>query len=469
MRLLRTLVTSLTLAVFPLAIVTGCAGTSNGAALPASPAWASLASPHAPAPYLQSAKKMANWLQFGYDAGHSGYNPLEKTIGAKNIANLQIAWNNQSIIQPNGIAVANGVVYIDDMGQSNEGLYALKASNGKQKWSANLGLNGAWGSFYHAVSVVDGNVVVSPCSNGSTSKFLTGLCGVNANTGKVLWTYYCSQYQGGGCEGMDNGTSPALYNGTVYFQITQGVNEQPDTEAIDPKTGSVVWDDPGQYHCPDAGDTSLNPLPAADGLVFAVSGCATTKGATEICALSATSGTAAWCDGSQSAYVNDLIAGGGQLYVAEPVNSDLDVIAFDEKTGKQDWSQTLTGQNSQAMAYANGMLFIEDGAAVVYGLSAKTGKPKWTYTANGNYFKGGAISVANGLVYVDGGGGNNGNVALATFAEKTGKLVWTSTIGSNLVGNGAAQATPVIVDGTIYAGCYTVCAFKVPKNGDRSR
>ena len=58
---------------------------------------------------------------------------------------------------------------------------------------------------------------------------------------------------------------------------------------------------------------------------------------------------------------------------------------------------------------------------------------------------------------------------MAIGCSLAGKLVWTSTIASNLVGNGGAQATPVIVNGTIYAGCYTVCAFDVPKNGDRSR
>ena len=69
------------------------------------------------------------------------------------------------------------------------------------------------------------------------------------------------------------------------------------------------------------------------------------------------------------------------------------------------------------------------------------------------------MSIANGLVYSDGGGGNNGNVAITAFNENNGKVVWTS--GS--IGNGGAPAAPVILDGTIYAGCYTLCAFR-PKN-----
>lgn len=447
MRALQKIITAVVLFGSPLLTAGGCAPAGDGSAL----------APTSLTPSAARTVETAQWLQFGNDSGHSGYNPLEKIINVRNVSSLKVAWNDQSLIQPGGIVVDGNVAYVDDMGQSNAGLYAFDAATGARKWYANLNLNGGWGSFTHAVAVVSGNVVVSPCGNGSSKTFLTGLCGVDATNGKVLWTYYCSQYQGGGCSGMvDGGTSPSLYKGLVYAQITQGVNEQPDTEALNPQTGKVVWDVPGIYHCPDAGLTDGNPLPAANGLVYAVLGCQGSKGATELCAFSAASGHAAWCDTTATVYIEDVIAGNGQVYMAEPGTNHVVIVALNATTGARSWAVNLPGANYSTLGTADDRVFVEDGPAGVYALSATNGKKLWSYTANANIIQGGALSVANGIVYADGGGGNNGNVAITAFNEQNGHVVWTS--GS--IGNGSAPATPVIVNGTVYTGCYTLCAFR---------
>ncbi|HET6275053.1 MAG TPA: PQQ-binding-like beta-propeller repeat protein [Candidatus Cybelea sp.] len=462
---LRQIATTAILLGFPLAFTSGCGGAASAPVTPASSATQSVQSGTAHVANRRHDAKAGEWPQFGYNPGHSGYNRFEDTITTQNVSNLQVAWNDSSLIQPGGIVLSDGVAYVDDMGQANEGLYALDAATGAQKWYANLNLNGSWGNMTHAVPVVAGNVVVSPCSNGSSSPFLTGLCGVNARSGQLLWTYYCTQYQGGGCSGLVNGSSPALYQRLVYAQITQGINEQPDTEALNPKTGAVVWDVPGVFHCPDGGASQGTPLPASNGLVFAVLACQGSSGATEICALSAASGSAAWCESTSNIYVETLIAGGGKLFAAETIGSNTDVIAFDATSGSQVWTATLPGANSATLAMANNRLFVDDGGVGIFALNAHNGKPVWSYTANSNLTQGGVLSVANGIVYADGGGGNNGNVALAAFDETTGSVIWTSSS----VGNGAAPATPVILDGTVYAGCYTMCAFALSSSGEHRK
>ena len=457
MRLRPKAVASIVLASFAVVCASGCAGGA-GTGTSVTPIAPLSRGSYAAQPNERAARKVAQWLQFGYDAGHSGYNPLEKSIGHKNVSKLRIAWNDKRIIQPGGIAVADNVVYVDDMGQTKQGLYAIDAATGAKKWYANVRLNGSWGAFTHAVPVVAGNVIVTPCSNGSSSAFLTGLCGVDAKNGKILWKTYCQEYQGSPCGGLNSGTSPAFDGKLVYFQSTQGVNEQPDTQALDPKTGKIVWDVAGVYHCPDAGDSSANPLPVSNGLVFAVLGCQSPSYSTEICGFSTTAGKAAWCDASPTAYIEDLIAGGGKLYVVEPGDSGLEIVAFDAGTGARMWAASLPGGNFSALATANGRLFVSDGGAGVYALSANSGKQLWSYTANANLFVGGVLSVANGIVYADGGGGNNGNVAITAFNAKNGSVIWTS--GS--IGNGGARATPAIVNGAVYAGCYTLCSFTLP-------
>jgi outer membrane protein assembly factor BamB len=107
------------------------------------------------------------------------------------------------------------------------------------------------------------------------------------------------------------------------------------------------------------------------------------------------------------------------------------------------------------MEYDHQWMELRNGRADLDALSESTGKLLWTYNANGNAFQGNALSVANGIVYADGGGGNNGNFAIDAFSAKTGALLWQSTS----VGNGAAPMSPMILNGKVYAGCYTLCEF----------
>jgi hypothetical protein len=455
---IRKIVSAIALLGFSTFFTSGCATLATGSTpfTPISPVATSLQAQ----PTMRGIgvdTKTAQWPQFGYDQGHSGYNPLEKTIGTANVSKLQVAWNDQSIVQPGGIVYEKDVLFVDDMGQSNAGLYAFNTKTGAQKWYANVNLNGPWGSFTHAVSAVAGNIIVTPCSNGSSSKWLTGVCGVNATSGKIVWTQYCTEYQSNPCPGLANGvdTSPAYDGKQIYLQMTQGVNEQPDTLALDPKSGHVVWSVAGVYHCPDGGYTGENPPPVSGGLVYGVLACQGTSGATEICALNASSGSAAWCDDSPTIYIEQLIADKKNLYVVEPLGSVNTILALNAKTGAQVWKANLPATNGTALAVDTSHLYVVDGGTGVYALNVKNGKKVWSYTANGNMFVGGQATVANHILYTNGGGGNNDNVAIAAFNVKNGKLIWsTSTIS-----NGSAPASGIVVNGTVYTGCYTLCAF----------
>ena len=123
-----------------------------------------------------------------------------------------------------GIVVDGGVAYITDVNQTNEGLYALDAASGKQKWYTPLGLNSV-GSTGHAVSAVSGNVVISACTNQDPSNLQSGLCGFNAKSGKTAWSYMCTPYppsKNGPCAGIQQGSAPAVSGKLVYAQIVQG-------------------------------------------------------------------------------------------------------------------------------------------------------------------------------------------------------------------------------------------------------
>jgi outer membrane protein assembly factor BamB len=461
MRGTRKIASAIALFGLPALFATGCAasGTASTSFTPTSLAATPVRTTATATRGILPDVKTAQWPQFGYDQGHSAYNPLEKTIDANNVSKLQVAWNDQSIVQPGGIVYDKNALYVDDMGQSNAGLYAFNGTTGTQKWYANVNLNGPWGSFTHAVSAVAGKIIVTPCSNGpgSGSQWLTGVCGVNATNGKIVWTQYCTEYQGNACPGLANGvdTSPSYDGKQIYLQMTQGVNEQPDTLALNPKDGHVVWDVAGVYHCPDGGYTGENPPPVSGGLVYGVLACQGTNGATEICAFHTSSGSSAWCDNSPTIYIEQLIADKKNLYVVEPEGSANAVLALNAMTGAQVWKATVPATNGTALAVDKAQLYVVDGGAGVYALKLSNGKQAWSYTANGNMFVGGQATVANNILYTNGGGGNNDNVAIAAFNVKNGTLIWsTSTIS-----NGSSPASGIVVNGTVYTGCYTLCAF----------
>jgi outer membrane protein assembly factor BamB len=463
MRGIRKIAPAIALLGFPVLFASGCAasGTAGSSFTPISPV---ASSAQAATPVMRGAvvpdATAAQWPQFGYDQGHSGYNPLEKTITTGNVSKLQIGWNDSSIVQPGGIVFDKNVLYVDDMGQTNAGLYALNANTGAQKWYANVNLNGGWGSFTHAVSAVAGNVIVTPCSNGSTTQFLTGLCGINSTNGKMLWQTLCTLYQGSGCSGLVNGgTSPSYDGKNVYAQITQGVNEQPDTSAFNPKTGKIIWAVPGIYHCPDGGYSSGgNPLPVAGGLVFAVLACQGTNGATEVCAFNGGSGAQAWCQNTPTIAVLQMAADTKNLYVVEPTTSGNTVLALNAKSGAKVWAANVPGANGAALAVDKNRVYVVDGGFGVYAFKVTNGNKVWSYTANGNMFVGGQATVANGILYTNGGGGNNDNVAIAAFNDANGKLIYSTSS----VSNGSSPASGIVVNGTVYTGCYTLCSFKLP-------
>jgi outer membrane protein assembly factor BamB len=395
------------------------------------------------------AAKSVSWPQYGYDPGHSGFNASEKTLNAKNVASLQVAWSDP-IIQAEGIALDNGSLYVTD---ANDGdLAALDATTGAQKWATSLQL-GSFGGF-PAQPAVAGGTVLAPCGNTVSGQFKTGLCGLNAKNGKLKWAQLCSA---GYC-GIS--TSPAVYGGLAYYQYSDNYFTE-YTQAVEPKSGRIAWTDAGTGDCKDAGQGGTLPLPAGSGYVFAPFACTGSQNnQVEVCALAASSGVTAWCSILPTQYITSMFEGEGLLFVTDSYDTN-NMVALDETNGKVVWSISLPNIASDAFAVANGRVFVNlHNGNGLYALAAKTGAVLWTQTAD----IGNAISVANGIVYTNGGGCNNGCSAVTALDEKTGAAIWASPAG-----NGSSSATAIIADGTVYAGCYDVCAFALPQNLRRRR
>jgi outer membrane protein assembly factor BamB len=182
---------------------------------------------------------------------------------------------------PNGVTLVDGKIY----GNTNRHAFALQASTGEQLWKtpaladpsgptlkAGQGIN-------IAPQVVDGKVFLS------TSGQQTGgvAYALDANSGKVLWSFHETKNQSERGAGGPLGTggawgTPVVENGTVYFGVANPYRSIDDainhptkllynnsTVALDENTGKLKWyfqAIPNDFH---DWDMQIGPMYTADG------------------------------------------------------------------------------------------------------------------------------------------------------------------------------------------------------------
>src|SRR5438132_13195183 len=81
----------------------------------------------APPPSPASAAGTVNWPQFRFNDAHTGQNPFETVLNARNVPTLRVAWQAQlgRLVDFSSPAVVDGVVYI---GSSDGRLWAYPAT-----------------------------------------------------------------------------------------------------------------------------------------------------------------------------------------------------------------------------------------------------------------------------------------------------------------------------------------------------
>ncbi|MGH6888784.1 MAG: PQQ-binding-like beta-propeller repeat protein [Rhizomicrobium sp.] len=396
--------------------------------------------------HLAPGSKAANWPQYGFDGGHSNFYPYEKSIGKQNVTQLQLSWStNPNVIQSEGYVADKGAIYALS---ANDGkLYAVNVQDGSVRWSTSQLLgNGVPGD---SVPAVAGKVVIVPCSVANGDPSPGGLCGIRASDGSIKWNANCPVSVNCGV------SSPAIDGKLAFYHISEIISDanQEFLAAVNAKSGKLVWDvATSPYHCPDTGRNNDLPVPVANGHAYEVFSCQGQQGnLLEVCAVQESSGTSDWCTDIDDQYAS-VIEANGTLYVTAYGPSGPYAVALDEATGAAKWTSARFADVPGATAATKNTLYI----ALYHGqgllaLSANTGAQLWKYT--GGYA---SMVAANGLVYTStccSGGGT----ALIALDGKTGAKLWQSSEGQ-----GGVNATPIILNDTIYAGCYYICGYRVP-------
>jgi len=302
-------------------------------------------------------------------------------------------------LSPSSPAVVDQVAYIGN----TDGVYALDAATGEERWHLDTG-------HFSAPVVKDGVVYAGG----------TDLYALDAATGEERW-----RFQAGGSV-----TSPAVADGTVYV----GSNDN-YVYALDGATGKWLW----RFKAGFEGDVVGFSVPAvADGVVY-IGGADT-----YVYALDAATGELRWRHQMSDRTPHVMVAG-GVVYVTEWLNG---LHALDAGSGEQLWAfgtEGVSGMEGPA-AVADGVVYVgsDDGA---YALDAATGEERWLFRTDGWFA---SPAVVEGVVYVTSDVIVGNEYYVYALDAATGEERWRFQTGGTIASPAVAQGVVYIASGDDY-------------------
>jgi len=239
--------------------------------------------------------------------------------------------------------------------------------------------------------------------------------------------------------------SPVYASGLVYIATANGI-----INAYHAQSGGLKWSFKSNTSFPNFSAPLVDPI--HNLVFFGTIGYQDSGIPSPFYALDAQSGKLVW---SMIIPWNDFGFPSlhfGTIYVGNSHEaSNASLYAIDEVTGALDWSYTTNGGvwGSVAADPHLGEVFTSVGnpANSVVALDAKSGAAIWTYSipnSGGDDDPGSAISISNGLVYVDSKIGN-----VYALHEADGTPAWSTAIGTHNIGNVSSLA---IANGVAYVG-----------------
>jgi kumamolisin len=290
--------------------------------------------------------------------------------------------------------VAPSTIYI---GSDDGHEYALDVSTGAKNWSTPTS------NPVGTAAVGNGAVYFSSGGN---------LFALDAKTGTTLWV----QYTGGS-------TTPTLVNGVLYFGT--GVN----VEAYYAIANKPAWNFP-------TGSTVEDEPTVVNGVVYV--------GSDDhyVYALDANTGAKLWSFQTGGFARSSPEVVNGVVYVG---SDDHYVYALDANTGAKLWSFQTGGLVTASPTVANGVVYVGSYDGIVYALNASTGAKLWSFQVGGTVsgvIVSSKAAVANGVVYITGG---NGDDKLYALDASTGAKLWSFQTSG-------VPSSPLFYNGLVYIG-----------------
>jgi eukaryotic-like serine/threonine-protein kinase len=364
------------------------------------------------------------WLQFHFDARHTGVNTFETIISRDNVAGLHRVWNSHtsSVIEGSPAVFLDLVYTCSDDGK----LYAFELVTGRFEWSVNVGCGA-----YATPALTSSTVYIGASDT---------MWALDRHTGGVLWKTSVG----------DNPLAASNFNNsptTFADGLVFAGNNNNYLYAFDGTTGAVVWKTQAAgttCSAVDCAQGSINDSPAVDdGRVFA----------------SAVNGVLAAYDEHTGAVLWHTNLGTGPTLSAPVIVGNVVYIggdklnAVDATTGAVLWQVDLHGTVYSTPVVDNGLVYAGSTNGTVYAIDAATRQVAWSRATGGAITTAGP-TLANGVLYI---GSEDNN--LYALNSDTGAVLWSATVGALNI----FHSTPAVINGSVYVGSYnhTISAFRV--------
>jgi outer membrane protein assembly factor BamB len=312
------------------------------------------------------------WPQYGFNAGHTLFNPFERILDPSNVGGLSLQWkymtgNGTGIAPLSGPALADGVLYVGSYAETT--FRALDAETGVIRWSYtgnNFFSDPAVGSGHVYTASLDGNLYAFPTN-------CVGTC-------TPTWAVPVGN--------LGTNSPPTFANGNIYIGGYDG-----RAYAFDATTGTRLWS--ARVDNPRL-NNPLNFAPAVSRDRVFVSG---NLGVYAFPTSCTTSCAPLWVARTEFSPAAAPTVADGFVLVADYQGT---VYAFDSATGNLTWRGTVAAI-PHAIAVANGIAYVTSGlgqlvAFAVAGCGQDICSPLWTSAPSGvSLF---TPTVANGVVYV---------------------------------------------------------------------
>jgi outer membrane protein assembly factor BamB len=373
-----------------------------------------------------SAAALVDWAQLGFDPGHTGFNPAERTLSPGHVSDLSRRWaggkTRGAPIEAGGRVFA--MVPADPVGSEPPDLRAFGATTGAALWTTMApGTCQFSGQPVHHTGRVIA-ALLCPTADGSTGKLIA----TDAATGAILWTTNYDQAISDLAVGAD-GTVYAVSNGISGFDLVTSIL------AVDPADGHILWITTAP------GENALAPPVVGGGFVY-------THSKTAATAYDARTGRLVWrtslvaadpCCGT----IGDPVLAGGTLYVG----GDTDVLyAINAATGAIRWQHQFPFSNLDGPgprpAVANDVVYLSwpaNATATLYALEASTGATRWSKAFASRLS---APAIGAGIVYV------SEQATLHALLAANGRGLRALDVPEGEI----APPPPIVVNGFVYAG-----------------
>jgi eukaryotic-like serine/threonine-protein kinase len=360
----------------------------------------------------------ADWKMFGYNAAHTGYNPLETTITPSNVSQLTPAWQ-VATGETSSPVEANGIVYV-----AADKLYAINASTGATVWTLTLPFTVS----PTTPTVINGVIYVDRSGT---------LYALNAATGAAIWTAAVPPVNG-----FD--TSPVVAGGLVYVGMKNS-----KLRAYDAATGKPHWT------VQMVGGNMQGGPAVANGIVY-------TDAGTMMYALDAKTGATKWTFTASAGTGFTPTVANGLVYFGTG-GSTPTFYALNASTGALVWSfqeNRDTADFFEGIAVAHGIAYIPTFDGYLYSVDALTGAQRWTVylkiDSGTNLLT--AATVANGVVYIGDTSSPIGQNSLFAFDSGTGTQLWSSSFVQV-----SFYSALVVENGRVFVGATNeVVSFHLP-------